>query len=160
MKELSSWLIAIFLILYWGFRVVGAIMFTLGKEFAIVPTNITIEVVLLFVVLGMVPFIFKRQLWAGIVVLAGYGFYLGPDLFQKIQSLANNGSGALSQSFTIALFMDVIGIALALFAILDILWDKKRTKNPVDKKTDWYYKDDKYDRNLDDRADKNNYRMY
>ena len=27
-----------------------------------------------------------------------------------------------------------------------------------DKKTDWFYGDEKYDRKMDERADKNNYR--
>ena len=28
----------------------------------------------------------------------------------------------------------------------------------VDKKTDWFYKNEQFDRKMDDRADKNNYR--
>ena len=30
--------------------------------------------------------------------------------------------------------------------------------NPKDKKTDWFYTNEQYDRQLDERADKNNYR--
>ena len=51
-----------------------------------------------------------------------------------------------------------IGIAVALFAFLNILVDKNRKAHPTDKKTDWFYKNEQYDRKLDDRADKNNYR--
>ena len=36
--------------------------------------------------------------------------------------------------------------------------DKNRKNNPKDKKTDWFYKNEEFDRKLDDRADKNNYR--
>ena len=39
-----------------------------------------------------------------------------------------------------------------------MLMDKNRTNHPVDKKTDWFYKNEEFDRKLDDRADKNNYR--
>ena len=40
----------------------------------------------------------------------------------------------------------------------DLLLDKNRKENPKDKKTDWFYKNEEFDRKLDDRADKNNYR--
>ena len=39
-----------------------------------------------------------------------------------------------------------------------MLLDKNRVNNPKDKKTDWFYKGEQYDRQLDERADKNNYR--
>ena len=42
--------------------------------------------------------------------------------------------------------------------LLDLLLDKNRKENPKDKKTDWFYKNEEFDRKLDDRADKNNYR--
>ena len=42
--------------------------------------------------------------------------------------------------------------------IFDLLLDKNRKAHPKDKKTDWFYKNEQYDRKLDDRADKNNYR--
>ena len=51
-----------------------------------------------------------------------------------------------------------ICIAAALFAFLNILVDKNRAAHPTDKKTDWFYKGEKYDRKMDERADKNNYR--
>ena len=38
------------------------------------------------------------------------------------------------------------------------LLDKNRKLNPKDKKTDWFYQNEEFDRKLDDRADKNNYR--
>jgi hypothetical protein len=51
-----------------------------------------------------------------------------------------------------------VGMILPLFAIFDLALDKNRKAHPKDKKTDWFYKDERFDRNLDDRADKNNYR--
>ena len=56
------------------------------------------------------------------------------------------------------LFMSVIGMILAIAVMIDLLADKNRKNNPKDKKTDWFYKNEQYDRKLDDRADKNNYR--
>ena len=46
---------------------------------------------------------------------------------------------------------------------MDMLVDKGRKANPVDKKTDWYFKNEKYDKELeerDKREDKNEYKFY
>ena len=50
------------------------------------------------------------------------------------------------------------GIILPLAVLIDLLLDRGRKEHPVDKKTDWFYKNEKFDRELDERADKNNYR--
>ena len=52
----------------------------------------------------------------------------------------------------------IIGIILPLIVLIDLLLDKNRKENPKDKKTDWFYQNEQFDRKLDDRADKNNYR--
>ena len=158
MKNLSSWLIAFFMIMYWGFRVVVAFMASLQMDFFIQPYDVNIEVALLFVVLLCVPFIFKRRLWAGIVYLVSYGWCLGVPIFTGIMSMINGEQ--LSVDTYMQMFMAFIGVVIAIFAIFDILFDKSRKANPVDKKTDWFYKNEEFDRKLDERADKNNYRTY
>ena len=47
---------------------------------------------------------------------------------------------------------------IPIAVLFDLLADSNRKAHPVNKKTDWFYKNDNYDRKLDDRADKNNYR--
>lgn len=157
MKELSSWLITILLFINWALRLFGAInnVTPMVDDFFVNPSNQVVEVILLFAFLILIPFIFKRKVWAALILFGAYVYYLGGDLVSKLSQL--NTLNLTQQS---NLIFDVIGIVLALFAVVDILLDIKRTKNPVDKKTDWYYKGDQYDRKLDDRADKNNYRMY
>ena len=53
-----------------------------------------------------------------------------------------------------------VGVILALFVFLDLMIARVRRKDPKDKKTDWYFQNDKYDRKYDERADKNQYRNY
>ena len=67
-----------------------------------------------------------------------------------------DGQGAI-EIYT-NLFFDAIGILIPFVALIDVLLDKNRKLNPTDKKTDWFYKNKDYDRKLDERADKNNYR--
>ena len=56
------------------------------------------------------------------------------------------------------LMLSIIGIIIPLAVLIDLLLDRGRKEHPVDKKTDWFYKNEKFDRELDERADKNNYR--
>ena len=156
MKNLSSWLITFFIIMFWALRVIVAIMGTMGIDFMIMPIDNNIEVILLFVVLALVPFIFKRKVWAAIVYLLAYGWYFGRGLLTNIMSMINGE--ILSANTYMDMFISLIAIALPIAALFDILLDKSRTKNPVNKETDWFYKNEQYDRKLDERADKNNYR--
>lgn len=156
MKNLSSWLITFFMIIFWAFRVVVAIMGTMGTDSMIAPIDNTIEVILLFVVLLLVPFIFKRKVIAAIIYLLAYGWYFGRGLMTNVFAIINGEM--LSANTYMDMFIALIAIVLPIAAIFDILLDKARTKNPVNKETDWFYKNEQYDRKLDERADKNNYR--
>lgn len=156
MKNLSSWLIAIFIIMFWAFRVVVAVTATMGMDFMAMPIDINVEVILLFVVLICIPFIFKRKLIGAIVYLGAYGWYFGKVLLANVIQMINGETLGLS-TYT-QMFICLIAIALPIVAIFDIIIDKNRTKNPINKKTDWFYKNKEYDRKLDERADKNNYR--
>ena len=64
----------------------------------------------------------------------------------------------LSTDWYMGILFEFFGLILAIFAIFDVLLDKNRKAHPVDKQTDWFYKNKDYDRKLDERADKNNYR--
>lgn len=156
MKNLSSWLITFFMIIFWAFRVVVAIMGTMGTDSMIAPIDNTIEVILLFVVLLLVPFIFKRKVIAAIIYLLAYGWYFGRGLMTNVFAIINGET--LSSATYLDMFIALIAIVLPIAALFDILFDKARTKNPVNKETDWFYKNEQYDRKLDERADKNNYR--
>lgn len=156
MKNLSSWLITFFIIMFWAFRVVVAIMGTMGSNFIVAPIDNNIEIILLFVVLALVPFIFKRKIWAAIIYLLAYGWYFGRGLLTNILAIINGET--LAVTTYMEMFVALIAIALPLAAIFDILLDKTRTKNPINKETDWFYKNEQYDRKLDERADKNHYK--
>lgn len=156
MKNLSSWLVVIFMVAFLVFRAVIAIIATMGGSFMVEPIELNTEVILLFVALLCVPFIYKRKIIAGLIYLIGYGYYFGQDVLNKVIYVIEGNALTLTE-YT-SFFFSLIGIALPLFAIIDILLDKNRKANPKDKKTDWFYKNEQYDRELDERADKNNYR--
>ena len=84
--------------------------------------------------------------------------YFGTNVTSNIQTILDVANGTTDISQYLNLFMSVIGIILPIAVLLDLLWDRERKENPKDKKTDWFYKNEQFDRKLDDRADKNNYR--
>ena len=54
--------------------------------------------------------------------------------------------------------IDALGVILPLITLIDIAVNKDRMGTSEDKKTVWFYGNKEYDRQLDERADKNNYR--
>lgn len=155
MKNFSSWLIAMFGFLFWILRLVGTVCYSIGSDFMFVPANLTMEVVLLFVSFICLCFIIKRRLWSALIYLAAHGLYFVPTLITDLTSVMNN---VVAPEAYMGIFFELVGIALPIAAVFDVLLDKSRKAHPTDKKTDWFYKNEEFDRKLDDRADKNNYR--
>ena len=140
MKNFSTWLLACFMVMFWAFRAIVTLMAELHQDFGgIVPLNKTLEIILLF------------------VVLVSYGIYFGTDILKNINTIIEM-EGQLPATIFMNLFVSFIGLILPIAVLLDMLVDRNRKNNPKDKKTDWFYKNEKFDRQLDERADKNNYR--
>jgi len=155
MKNFSSWLIAIFAFMFWGFRLVATVMTSLGNDFMFEPSNLVMEVALLFVTFICICFIVKRRLWASLIYLIGHFLYYGPTFITHFMAIID---GTLDMDLYMGTLFEFAGLVLPLAAIFDVLLDKNRKAHPTDKKTDWFYKNEQYDRKLDERADKNNYR--
>lgn len=157
MKKFSTYLLVMFMIVFWIIRIIITLASELGKDFlGIVPMNGTFEIVLLFATLLCLILIVKRKLTGAILYLTLHAIYFGGDITNKLNIIANNETLTIAQSTE--LMFSVIGIILPLAVLIDLLLDKNRKINPKDKKTDWFYKNEEFDRKLDDRADKNNYR--
>ena len=157
MKKFSTYLLVMFIIIFWILRIIITIMSQLGKDFmGVVPINETFEIILLFVTVVCVLLIAKRKLLGALVYLALNAIYYGGDITEKIQLITNNETLTIAQGTD--LMYSIIGIILPIAVLIDLLLDKGRKANPKDKKTDWFFKNENFDRKLDDRADKNNYR--
>lgn len=163
MTNFSTWLLAIFMIMFWFFRAIVALCTQFSIDLlGITAYNFNWEVIISFLTLICIVLVVKRKIIGSFLYLILYGSYFGEHLITNIIPLVQ-GQSAISMELMINLFIDVIAIVLALFVLLDILVDKSRKANPIDKKTDWYYKNQKYDEELearDKREDKNQYKFY
>lgn len=156
MKSFASYLMLMFMVMFWVFRIMVAVMYTFGLEFIVEPINMNIEVILLFVVLACMLLVLKRKIIGGLAYLIVHACYYGPGLYTSIMSIIQ-GKVITMTDYT-NVFISFIAVILAVAVFFELLLDKNRKKHPVDKKTDWFYKNEEYDRKLDERADKNNYR--
>ena len=155
MTSLFSYLITMFGGLFWILRIVVAITYSMDIDFPIEPLDFNIEIILLFVTLFCIILIIKRNLIGALIYFITYGLYFGTDLYNNFVNISNNQIGVTDY---LSIFISLVGVIISFLTFLDIGLNKNRTGTPRDKKTDWFYKNKDYDRKLDERADKNNYR--
>ena len=155
MKTLSSYLITIFAIMFWFFRLIVAFCATLKIDIGVEPINLTYEIVLLFISLFAIILVIKRNIIGALIYFSVYLFYFGSNFYTLLINLIE---GILATEQYLNLFSSGLAVLLGISTLIDVVFNKERTNNKKSKKTDWYYKDDSYDRKLDERADKNNYR--
>ena len=158
MSSLTSWLSVMFMGAFWIFRVVVAVSGQFGGDFAgFIVFNTPMEIALLFASLICMVLIVKRQIVGGAVYFGMYTFYLGGYLLSTFfPALFSGGevSFGILQNGIICIF----GILVGLIILIDLIFEQLKKKHFSDKKTDWYFDNDKYDREMDERADKNQYR--
>lgn len=159
MKNFSTWLLVMFMVMFWVFRIIVAFTYEISMDFGgIEPINQSMEIILLFVVLLCLILVVKRKIIGALIYLLAYGMYFGTSLGNGIIKMTQNSYDITDVSLYLNTFIALLGVALPIAVLFDLLMDKSRKANPKDKKTDWFYKNKDFDRNLDERADKNNYR--
>ena len=158
MKNVASWLLVFFMGIFWMFRIVVTLSAQFGGDFGgFIVFNNNFEIVLLFLTLLCFILIMKRAIWGGIIYLVSYCIYFGSYIFSSFIPAFISGESlgmVVIQNTIVAL----LGIILALCTVIDIAVQKTKAKHFTDNKTDWYFNNDKYDRKMDERADKNQYR--
>ncbi len=160
MKNFSTWMLVMFMVMFWILRIIVALAFELNWNFAgIEPVNgqVQYEVILLFVALVCIILVVKRKMIGGLLYLLSYGIYFGIDIVDNLQNVFT-ALETVDINLYINLFMSLLGIIIPVAVMFDLIMDKNRKLHPKDKKTDWFYANEKFDRQLDERADKNNYR--
>lgn len=158
MKSLGSWLTVFFLAIFWVFRIIVAVKGQFGDDFGgFIVFDTTIEIALLFVSILCFVLILRRMLTGAIIYLVGYGYYFGSYLVENVFN--NLLSGAeIEVAVMQNAFVAILGLILGLCALLSIAFDRVKLKHFSDNQTDWYFNNKDYDRELDERADKNQYR--
>ena len=141
---------------YWLFRVIVCVMSTNNEEFFTAPINLPLEIALLFFSLICFVMIFKRSTLGGALFFASYTIYFGTALFEAVQTFKDSGQITLSVT---TYLVYALGIIIPFLNFLDCWLMKSRKLFSGSGNTDWYYKNSEYDRKMDERADRNQYRL-
>lgn len=149
MIGMFSYLISFLGIIFWAFRLVVVFCATMEIDFPVTPINLNIEIAVLFLSIPCFALILKRHLGGAFAYFIIFTAYFGNDLYSCI----TNGTGGIQ-----TIMVDALGVILPLITLIDIAVNKDRMGTAEDKKTVWFYGNKEYDRELDERADKNNYR--
>lgn len=157
MKTLADWLVVIFMFMFWVFRVVVEYMYSTGRTFFVTPINETTEIILLFVTLFCIFLVIKREHIGGIIYFISYALYFGADLYENIKVMFDNNGDLSNITGYSNIFFSAVAIILSLIVMIDLLAD--HLKKPDDKKTEWFYNNKDLDRKVDEREDKNHYRL-
>jgi len=160
MKSVFSWLISALAVIFWIFRVVVALLATFNMDFVVVPSDINIEIALLFITLPCLIMIFKRNILGGAILFGVYAWYFGGQLVGVMQDVLVNNVEFVAMSVVINAVVASAAIFISLANLMDLVFMRFRKSDNPSKKVDWFYKNEAYDRQLDERSDKNNYRIY
>ncbi len=145
--QLYSYLINIFGFMYVLFRVYVVRMVTTGRYVQFASVYPKVDIVLMFLAIISLVFILKRSIVWAAIYLGSYFAYFGYCL-----------SISLPAGDKVNSLMYIVGITLALLNFLDVLVNKNRTSNKGNN-TNWFYGNEKYTRQYDERADKNQYKI-
>ncbi len=156
MTSLFSYLITMFAGIFWILRIIIAITYNLGIDIGITPLNFNIEIILLFVTLFCMVFIIKRNIFGALIYFVCYALYFGADLYNGIIKIMNGEVDIASYG---SLILSFLGVLIPFLTVMDIFLNKDRKGSNKDKKTDWFYTNKKYERQFDERADKNQYKF-
>ena len=156
MVSLFSYLITFIAVMFWIFRVIVTIMFDWGKEFFAVPLNETLEIAVIFATLPCIVLIIKRNIIGAAAYLGIHVAYFGTALYESMNNINESG---MTISDAANMICVVIGIIVPILIFIDVLFNKNRSLGKSNKKSDWFYNNEAYDREFDERADRNQYRI-
>ncbi len=156
--EIFSYLLTFMGVLFWFFRAIATLMFQLDRDFFAQPLNVTYEIIVLFLTLPCIVLVIKRNIIGAAMYLAIYITYFGSVLIDAINTAQATGFNIINSADMLCTF---IGVVIPILTFLDILFNKNRNAGggSAAKKTDWYYKNKDYDREFDERADRNQYKF-
>ena len=156
MTSLISYLFTFLAVIYWIFRAIVVLLYQLDISFVSVPANETYEIIILFLTLPCLIFVVKRNIIGAAAYLALYATYFGKSLYDALIAAQGTGLNIINSS---DLLIILIGKIIPVVTFLDILFNRNRNLGSADKKSDWYYKNEAYDRKFDERADRNQYKF-
>ena len=141
--------------MFWIFRLIVAFTYNMAIDFPIKPLNFNVEMILLFVTFFSILLIVKRSVIGGIIYVVANVYYFGTYAYNFVSTF----EASMNTETMLNLLVTAVALILSIGILIDLALNKDRHEGKDDKNTYWFYKNEKYDRKLDERADKNQYRL-
>lgn len=154
--EMFSYLLTFLAVLFWIFRVIATLLFQLDMSFFATPLNVNIEIAVLFLTLPCLILVVKRNIIGAAGYLGVYASYFGTALYEAIQSVGIEGLNIANSANMLSI---IVGLIIPLLTFIDVLINKNRVFAVGKKREDWFYNNKEYDREFDERADRNQYKF-
>lgn len=156
MTSLFSYMLTFFGIAFWFFRAIVTLLYQLDREFFATPINVGFEIAVLFATLPCILLVVKRNIVGAAAYLGIYATYFGTALYEAILGAQATGLNIANSANMLCI---IVGVIIPALTFLDILFNKNRSLGKDNKKGDWFYKNEAFDREFDERADRNQYRI-
>lgn len=124
MKSLFSYLIVIMAVIYWGFRVVVCLLYSMGQEFICQPLNLTIEIAILFLTIPSIIFIIRRNVVAATLYFGMYAAYFGTILFNSFANVSTQ-TESLMLADTTSIMISALRNCDTFFGVCRYCYTKK-----------------------------------
>ena len=148
MNRIFNNILIVIALIFWGINIMALLAFQTGETFFIEPKlEFVLEIVLLFITLIALIFIGRQNVVGSLI-------YFIVQVIYSYGSLKGN-----VQLDLITSFITYFQLGLSLFIMLNIFLIMKQRAKPIDEKRDWFFANDKFDKQKDEREDKNNYRI-
>lgn len=154
----STMLLIMFGVMFWISRIAVAIVTQMGTDLVgIVSWNLTYEIILIFVTVVCLILVAKRKMIGSILYLISYVYYFGTDILNRVGQLSQEGGITFENIANVS--VACVGIVLAVAILFDAIVLKAKKGKPKKQKTDWFYGNKDFDRQFDERADRNEYKL-
>ena len=150
-----GFVLVLFAVIFWVIRVIVALTASLEIEFFLAPLDLRMEIILCFVTLVCIAFIFRKSIIGALIYMLSYWGYFGVyiyKIFTSTQEVVFNDY--------LNVLVSTIGVILPFIIFMNIGFSQssKKTSRKT-KKTDWFFQNKDFDRQYDERADRNQYKF-
>ena len=156
MTTLFSYLLTFLAIAFWFFRAIATLLYQMDVDFFSPPLNDQVEIAVLFATLPCILLVIKRNVIGAALYMGIYGAYFGTAMYETFIQMKEIGITVVNTSDMLVL---AVGVIIPLLTFFDVALNKHRGNFGADRKTKWFYTNEKYDRQFDERADRNQYKL-
>lgn len=156
MTSLFSYLLTFFGIAFWAFRAIATLLYQLDVELFAKPLNVTYEIIVLFASLPCIILVVKRNIVGAAAYMGLYVTYFGTAVYEAFLGAQAGGFNLVNSS---DMLITILGVVISVLTFLDVLFNKNRSLGKNTGAGDWFYKNSAFDREFDERADRNQYKI-